>query len=200
MIVDGSQKLAGGSPLPWPVLDCAIQEVDIATGALLWEWHAIDHIALDESLAGTPTTAGSAYDYVHTNAIQLQPDGSLLVSARNTSTVYRIDRPSGAIAWRLGGAPRPRPRAGAAPRRDGQDRRLVRAYARPQPDLVSSQGNVQLLANGNLFVAGGARRTAASSPRMAVSSSMLPFRSQSSRTATSAASGSESRPTAPRSR
>ena len=32
---------------------------------------------------------------------------------------------------------------------------LVRAYARPQPDLVSSQGNVQLLANGNLFVGWG---------------------------------------------
>ncbi len=189
VIVDGSQKLAGGSPLPWPVLDCTIQEVDIATGALLWDWHAIDHIALDESLAGAPKTAGSAYDYVHTNAIQLQPDGSLLVSARNTSTIYRIDRPTGTIAWRLGGqrndfrigpgasfgwqhdarvqadgtltvfddeAP-PVPARALVLRLDetAMTADLVRAYTRPRPDLVASQGNVQLLANGNLFVGWG---------------------------------------------
>ena len=188
-IVDGSRQLAGGKPLPWPVVDCAIQEVDIATGALLWEWHAIDHIALDESLAGTPTTAGSAYDYAHTNAIQLQTDGSLLVSARNTSTIYRIERPGGTIAWRLGGrrndfrigpgasfgwqhdarirpdgtltvfddeAP-PVPARALVLRLDESARTadLVRAYSRPSPDLVSSQGNVQLLANGNVFVGWG---------------------------------------------
>ena len=187
--VDGSQRLAGGSPLPWQVMDCSIQEVDIATGALLWEWHAIDHIGLDESFVGQPTSNRTVYDYVHTNSIQVLPDDSLLVSARNTSTIYRIDRPSGTIRWRLGGrrsdfsigagaafgwqhdarwrpdgtitvfddeAP-PVPARALVLRVDEDARTVepVRALTRRQPDLVSSQGSVQLLDNANLFVGWG---------------------------------------------
>ena len=187
--VDARQQLAGGTPLPWQVMDCSIQEVDIATGALLWEWHVIDHIGLDESFAGQPTNNRTVYDYVHTNSIQVLPDDSLLVSARNTSTIYRIDRPSGTIRWRLGGKrsdfsigagaafgwqhdARWRPdgtltvfddEAPPVPARalvlrideDAHTVELVRALTRSQPDLVSSQGSVQLLDNGNLFVGWG---------------------------------------------
>ena len=88
-------------PVATQVMDCAIQEIDIASGALLWEWHSVDHIGFDESVVRP--TKGQIYDYVHANSIDLEADGSLLVSARNTSTLYKIDRQSGEIVWRLGG-------------------------------------------------------------------------------------------------
>src|SRR5207245_11514768 len=42
-------------------------------------------------------------DYFHLNSLDLDADGNLLVSARNTSTIYKIDRKSGKVLWRLGG-------------------------------------------------------------------------------------------------
>jgi len=73
-----------------------IQEIDIASGGLVFEWHSIDHVGSDESYV-----PGS--DYFHLNSIGVLPDGNLLVSARHTSAVYKVDRRSGAIIWRLGG-------------------------------------------------------------------------------------------------
>jgi hypothetical protein len=43
------------------------------------------------------------YDYFHINAVEPEPNGNLLVSARNTHTLYEIDRRTGKILWRLGG-------------------------------------------------------------------------------------------------
>ena len=52
----------------------------------------------------SPATRRSwPFDYFHINSINLDPDGSLLISARNTWTVYELDARSGQIAWRLGG-------------------------------------------------------------------------------------------------
>jgi hypothetical protein len=45
----------------------------------------------------------SPHDYFHINSIDVEPDGNLLVSSRRTFTVYKIDRRSGEIIWRLGG-------------------------------------------------------------------------------------------------
>jgi hypothetical protein len=43
------------------------------------------------------------WDYFHLNSIGVDTDGNLLVSARHTSAVYKLDRASGEIVWRLGG-------------------------------------------------------------------------------------------------
>jgi hypothetical protein len=43
------------------------------------------------------------FDYFHINSIDVDRDGDLLVSARNTWAVYKIDRKSGKVVWRLGG-------------------------------------------------------------------------------------------------
>ena len=98
-----ASAVIGAAPQPWRVLDCAIQEIDITSGALLFEWHAADHIGLDESYVAPPTTSGTLHDYVHANSIEIDTDGNLIVSARNTSTIYKIDRATGAVMWRLGG-------------------------------------------------------------------------------------------------
>ncbi|HEX6024424.1 MAG TPA: arylsulfotransferase family protein [Solirubrobacter sp.] len=94
------------SPRPGRAVDSIIQEVEIPSGKVLWEWHSKDHVALAESMAvgpKTPRTLGLAYDYFHINSIDIEPDGDLLVSARNTWALYKIDRPSGKVLWRLGG-------------------------------------------------------------------------------------------------
>ena len=42
-------------------------------------------------------------DYFHINSIDVDHDDNLLLSARNTSAVYKIERESGEVLWRLGG-------------------------------------------------------------------------------------------------
>jgi arylsulfotransferase ASST len=82
-------------------IDAIVQQVDVATGLVVWEWHALGHIPLRESYATTRNSA--AYDAFHINSIQPMPGGRVLLSARNTSAVYAVDRATGRIAWRLGG-------------------------------------------------------------------------------------------------
>jgi Arylsulfotransferase (ASST) len=85
------------------IFEGALQEVDIATHRVLFEWHSIDHVALDESYEQRPRKTSIPYDYFHVNSIDVDTDGNLLVSARNTHAVYKIDRRTGSIIWRLGG-------------------------------------------------------------------------------------------------
>jgi hypothetical protein len=85
-----------------PVLDNVIQEVDVASGRLLFEWHSVGNVALRDSYDRRPG-GGEQFDYFHMNSVDEGPDGDLLVSARNTCALYEIDRETGAINWRLGG-------------------------------------------------------------------------------------------------
>jgi Arylsulfotransferase (ASST) len=80
-----------------------VQELDIQSGEVLFEWRSIDHVALEETYV-TPLQDGRpGIDYFHINSIDVDHDDNLLVSARETSTVYKIDHNSGEIIWRLGG-------------------------------------------------------------------------------------------------
>lgn len=84
------------------VLDSIVQEIDVQTGEVLLRWSSLDHVPLTESQL-EPPPGSNPYDYFHVNSIDLDPDGDLLVSALNTSAVYKIDRSTGRIVWRLGG-------------------------------------------------------------------------------------------------
>jgi hypothetical protein len=84
-----------------PVYDGIAMEIDIKTGRVLFEWHALGHIPLKDSYVRLRD--GRRWDYVHLNTVALDDDGNFLVSARNTSTVYKINRRTGRIIWRLGG-------------------------------------------------------------------------------------------------
>jgi Arylsulfotransferase (ASST) len=92
-----------GGPENGTVLDGIAQEVDIATGEVLFEWHSLDHVGLEESYGELPENAGEPFDYFHINSIDVDSDGDLLVSARRTFAVYKIERRTGEILWRLGG-------------------------------------------------------------------------------------------------
>ena len=180
---------AGAGPgQPADLLDCAVQEVDLVSGAVVFEWHSLDHIDVSESVEAPPAEAGQAYDYFHANSIDEDADGNLIVSARNTSAVYKIERPTGRVLWRLGGKRsdfRMGPGTGFALQHDARRRpdgtlsifddgqagpsrgivlridetamtaALVREYPSPAGLLSTSQGNVQFLPGGNVFVGWG---------------------------------------------
>ena len=89
------------SPGPTQLLESIVQEIDIATGRLIFEWRSADHVSPDESYVSP--VAGQPFDYFHINSIDVDTDGNLLISARHTWAVYKIDRRSGDVMWRLGG-------------------------------------------------------------------------------------------------
>src|ERR671913_1997103 len=80
-----------------------VQELDIETGEVLFEWKSIDHVALEETYVTAAEDHYPGIDYFHINSIDVDHDDNLLVSARETSAVYKIDRTSGRVIWRLGG-------------------------------------------------------------------------------------------------
>jgi len=88
-----------------PVIDSVVQEIDIRTGLVLFEWHALDHISLQESSMFGPRVSGHYLDPYHFNSISVDTDtdGDIVVSARNTSAIYKLDVSTGQILWRLGG-------------------------------------------------------------------------------------------------
>jgi EmrB/QacA subfamily drug resistance transporter len=84
------------------LIDSAVQEYDLKTGALLYTWDALKHIPLSESYATLPTN-GFPWDAFHVNSIQLVSARRFLVSMRGTWSAYLVDTSSGAIVWTLGG-------------------------------------------------------------------------------------------------
>jgi hypothetical protein len=83
--------------------DSVVQEIDIKTGLVMWEWHALGHIPAAES-NNPPPKSSYPWDYAHVNSIDPGPAGDVLLSARNTWALYDVDINSGAVRWRLGGA------------------------------------------------------------------------------------------------
>ena len=91
-----------GGPRTGMIFEGIVQEIDIPTGRVLFEWHSWPRVGLKESYA-TLQPGPRPFDYFHINAVELEPNGNLLISARNTHALYEIDRDSGKIVWRLGG-------------------------------------------------------------------------------------------------
>jgi hypothetical protein len=174
--------------------DGIVQEVDIKTGLVMFEWHAYGHVPVYDSYASSPRDRTQPWDFFHINSISPDPwgDGDLLISSRNTWTVYEIDHHDGAILWRIGGKrssfrmgagtgtawqhdARWQPDHtltiydnGAVPKVHSQSRAvreridwkhrtvsLVGREVRTPRLLSGSQGNAQLLPNGNSFVGWG---------------------------------------------
>ncbi len=82
--------------------DAAVQEIDMKTGLVRWEWHSLDHIGASESEVETPSGT-SPWDYLHLNSVDPEPDGDLLISGRSTWAGYQLQAGTGRILWRLGG-------------------------------------------------------------------------------------------------
>ena len=83
------------------ILDATVEEIDMKTGLVRWEWHALDHVAVSESETSPPSDR--AWDWFHINSIDPESDGDLFISARNTWAGYQLQGGSGTILWLLGG-------------------------------------------------------------------------------------------------
>jgi Arylsulfotransferase (ASST) len=82
--------------------DSVIEEIDVKTGLVMWEWHALGHIAIADSFNPLPSN-DRPWDYVHINSVDPGPSGDVLLSGRNTWTLYDVNMRTGAFNWRLGG-------------------------------------------------------------------------------------------------
>jgi hypothetical protein len=93
-----------GGPRNGKVLSGVAQEIDVATGKVLFEWDSLRHVGVTETYLNLPGGKQAApFDYFHINSVGLAPDGDLIISARNTWAVYKVDRHSGQVRWRLNG-------------------------------------------------------------------------------------------------
>jgi hypothetical protein len=92
-----------GGPANQTVIDGVVQEIDIKTGKVLFQWNAADHVPYSQSEQPLPASPSSPWDWFHINAVKLDTDGNLLIDARNTWTSYKVDRHNGQILWQLGG-------------------------------------------------------------------------------------------------
>jgi hypothetical protein len=88
--------------------DSVVQEIDVKTGLVMWEWHALGHIPLRES-HNPPTNTSYPWDYIHVNSIDVEDGNSdqsndVLISARNSWALYDVSIKTGAFNWQIGGA------------------------------------------------------------------------------------------------
>ncbi len=90
-----------GGPPNGVVFDCIIQEIDIATNKVIWEWHALGHVPITDTYARY--VPGQPFDYFHLDSIQQLSNGHIIISARHTWAVYSINQATGEIDWELGG-------------------------------------------------------------------------------------------------
>jgi hypothetical protein len=102
--VPGDLSSVGG-PKDGQILDSVLQEIDIKTGRVLFEWRSVGHVPIGDSYWKYKKVKGKfpPYDYFHINSIEVEPNGNLLVSARNTHALYELDRRTGKVLWILGG-------------------------------------------------------------------------------------------------
>ena len=95
------------------IQDCAVLEVQ-PSGTVVSTWLASDHFdpAQDSTLpltgfgaGATLPDGGAVYDVFHCNSIDVDPaNGNLLVSAREMDSIFYIERSSGKVLWKMGGA------------------------------------------------------------------------------------------------
>ncbi|MGI8963114.1 MAG: arylsulfotransferase family protein [Thermomicrobiales bacterium] len=189
------EMTAAGTAVEGTALDGVIQELDIETGRVIWEWHSLDHIALDEAYGDQPDSLDVPWDYLHLNSIEADDNGDLILSARHTHAIYKVERTSGRVLWRLNGklsdfemgpntpfkfqhdarvhangeltlfdnAESNQDLGGEVQSRgmilmldeDAKTATLVGEYTHPTEILSVSQGNMQVLPNGNLFIGWG---------------------------------------------
>lgn len=91
-------------PANGAVADTVLQEVDLKTGLVRYEWHALDHVSMADSYVPMEKngTDVSPWDWFHINVVADQA-GRLLVDSRNTWAAYFVDPRTGRVIWRLGG-------------------------------------------------------------------------------------------------
>jgi hypothetical protein len=94
-----------GGPTDGTLRDFELQELS-PNGGLVWAWLASEHIPFTEVTVRWQSQCATGGDIYHWNSVEPDGDGYVL-SFRHLDAVYRIDRGTGAIDWKLGGVSRP---------------------------------------------------------------------------------------------
>ena len=181
----------GGPKNGW-LLEGVAEEVDIATGKVLFEWNSLDHVPITDTyqpIGEGDGTQANPFDYFHINSVALDGPDQLLISARHTHTVYEVGRATGDLTWQLGGKESRftfGPNAAFSWQHDARRQAdgtitlfdneaspttsrglrlsldmstmtatMVTQFLPPTTRLSATQGNVQVLADGNVFVGWG---------------------------------------------
>jgi hypothetical protein len=92
-----------GGPANQTVINGSVQEINIRTGKVLFQWNSEDHVPYSESEQPLPASASSAWDWFHINAVKVNTDGTFLVDSRDTWTTFDVSPKNGKIIWQLGG-------------------------------------------------------------------------------------------------
>ncbi|KAF2102603.1 hypothetical protein NA57DRAFT_8446, partial [Rhizodiscina lignyota] len=92
------------------VVDCLLQEMDLSSGKVIYEWNAAHHVNTSESMKSPNSgfgdgSSGAPFDYFHCTSVDKDASGNYVLSAGHTSTIYFVqgDRNQGDILRRLGG-------------------------------------------------------------------------------------------------
>lgn len=91
------------------LVDSYFQEIDLATGELLFHWQASAHMDIISDTTYRPPvfrqglTKDIGHDWFHINSVEKDHLGNYLISARHACTIYYISGINGAVIWRLGG-------------------------------------------------------------------------------------------------
>lgn len=182
-----------GGPHGGAVTDGVYQEVDLHTGLVRREWHSLDHVALSEThSAASKATIEWPLDFFHINSLDLHADGSMLLSARNTWSLYQLNATTGQISASIGakhstvklesgtatafqhdatelpngtisvfdngGVPKVHPQSRGiviAVNPQTKTDTLLAQYEHPKAISSGSQGNLQMLGNGDMFLGWG---------------------------------------------
>ena len=86
------------------IVEFVVQRVDIATGRVTFQWRSLDHVRPSDSYERRPRN-GKPWDYFHGNAIAppTADDPAVVISSRNTSSLYGVDPATGRTKRILGG-------------------------------------------------------------------------------------------------
>jgi hypothetical protein len=103
---DGGVETLGATQ---PILACNLVEF-APDGTVVWTWTATDHFdvvadSVTPQLLPIGSTGTLVVDPIHCNSIDVDPtSGNLLVSARQMNSIFYVERSTGQVLWKMGGA------------------------------------------------------------------------------------------------
>lgn len=99
-IMDLSEIIPGGHTEA-EVTANVVQEFD-ADKNLVFSWNGFDYFTLFDAASDIVLTGGRV-DFIHSNSIEVDTDGNIILSSRNLDEITKIHRKTGKILWRMGG-------------------------------------------------------------------------------------------------
>ena len=130
-VVDMSQLVPGGKPNA-VVYGSIIQELDAAK-QVVFQWRSWDYIPITDCY---DVLTGTTFDYIHVNSIDVDNDGNLIVSCRETAEILKVDHITGDIIWRWGGK--------------HNQFTFIGDHSGNAPNFFSYQHDVRRIANGDI--------------------------------------------------